>query len=43
MNSINANPLASTPFGQLVLAAARAETLKFLLETPISFSPEIVL
>lgn len=42
-NLINANPLASTPLGQLVLFVTRIETLVFLLETPIPFSPDEVL
>jgi hypothetical protein len=42
-DAINANPLASTPFGQLVITVTRLETLKFLSETPIPFSPDTVL
>jgi hypothetical protein len=42
-NLIDANPLASTPLGQLVLYVTRIETLQFLLETPIPFSPDEVL
>jgi hypothetical protein len=41
-NFINANPLVSTPLGQLVLFVTRVETLLFLLERPIPFSPDEV-
>jgi hypothetical protein len=42
-DAINANPLASTPFGQLLLTITRIETLKFLQEVPIPFAPDTVL
>jgi hypothetical protein len=42
-NSILANPIAPTPFGQLVIYVTRLETLKFIMETPLNVGPDIVL